>query len=397
MIRAAIICRDEALSASLNEALAQFTEVAVLRSVNVYPSGLQLVRLVRAHVPDVLFLAVDDMAYVQEVAQTLEANAPGISLVAIHPTLEPQLLLEVMKLGIREFLSAPFEITALQDTLGRVKEAHSRKPAVLDSTDLLFSFLPAKAGAGTSTVAVNVACALAQMDDTSTLLVDFDLNSGMVRFMLKLENAFSILDAAEHAAQMDENLWPQLVTSMGTLDVLHAGSINPNYRIEPIHLRHLIDFARRNYRVVCADLSGNMERYSIEVMHESKRIFLVSTPEIPSLYLAREKYKYLQQLDLGDRVSLVLNRANRRDLIGDQEVQELVGLPVQISLPNDYLGVHKALTAGRPVQPNTVLGRQFVALAQTMLSKVPSQNAQPKRRFVEFFSLSAQRPSGLAN
>ncbi len=51
-------------------------------------------------------------------------------------------------------------------------------------------------------------------------------------------------------------------------------------------------------------MSGNLERYSLEIMHESKRIFLVCTPEIPSLHLAREKYLYLKQLDLGDRVGV---------------------------------------------------------------------------------------------
>lgn len=393
MLRAAIVCRDQDLSVSLTEALSQFSQVAVLRSVNVYPSGQQLVRFLRAHAPDVIFLSVEDMAYVQEVITALETTAPGVSLVAIHRSLQPQVLLETMRVGIREFLAAPFQMTALQETLGRLKDKYKQKPAGVDSTDLLYSFLPAKAGSGTSTVAVNVAFALSRMEDMNSLLLDFDLNSGMVRFMLKLDNAYSLLDAAEHASEMDENLWPQLVTSMGQLDVLHAGTINPNYRIEPSQLRYLINFARRNYKVVCADLSGNMERYSVEVMHESKRIFLVCTPEIPSLYLACEKYKYLQQLELGDRVSLVMNRSNRRDLIGDHEVQQLVGLPVQISLPNDYLGVHKAVTAAKPVDPASVLGRQYTTLAQSMVARPSAPLPQQKKRFVEFFSLGAQRSS----
>src|SRR6202022_74103 len=107
---------------------------------------------------------------------------------------------------------------------------------------------------------------------------------------------------------MDEALWPQMVTTIDKLDVLHAGKLNPDFRIEATQITHLMNFMRRNYRVLCFDLSGNLEKYSLEIMHESKKIFLVCTPEIPSLHLAREKYLYLKGLGLTERVCTPLNR-----------------------------------------------------------------------------------------
>ena len=113
----------------------------------------------------------------------------------------------------------------------------------------------------------------------------------MMRFMLKLQNEYSVIDAVENALRVDEHLWPQLVTSLDTLDVLHAGRVNPNLRVEGAQIRALIDFARRNYQALCFDLSGNLERYSLEIMQDCKRILLVCTQEIPSLHLAREKMR----------------------------------------------------------------------------------------------------------
>ena len=78
---------------------------------------------------------------------------------------------------------------------------------------------------------------MARRPDTRVLLSDFDLNSGMMRFMLKLQNEYSVLDAVENSLRMDEDLWPQLVTSFGKLDVLHAGRVNPNLRIEGPQIR----------------------------------------------------------------------------------------------------------------------------------------------------------------
>jgi pilus assembly protein CpaE len=190
---------------------------------------------------------------------------------------------------------------------------------------------------------------------------------------------------------IDENFWPQLVTGIGSLDVLHAGTLNPNFRMEAAQVRNLLDFARRNYKVICADLSGNLEKYSIELMHESKKIFLVCTPEIPSLHLAREKFHYLRTLDLGDRVSVLLNRCQKRPLISPSQVEELLGLPVHMTFSNDYQGVNKAMSEGKPVDSGSELGRQCAALAGSMLERKVTDGPESKRRFVEYFSLVPTR------
>jgi Flp pilus assembly CpaE family ATPase len=123
-------------------------------------------------------------------------------------------------------------------------------------------------------------------------------------------------------------------------------------------------------------------------MHEAKRIFLVCTPEIPSLHLAREKYLYLKQLDLADRVCVLLNRCQKRPLITPAQIEQLVGTPVYMTFPNDYQGVQRALTAGRWVEPNTDLGRQFTSLAQAMFEVKQPAAVDSRKRFIEFFSVA---------
>jgi pilus assembly protein CpaE len=312
------------LAEEVEQVLGETRRVMVIRKLDQYPQAVDMVRLLRALAPRMVLLSLHSLSQAAEVIAAIEQTAPGIQVIAINRTCEPQLLLEAMRLGIREFLSPPFEATALADTLGRVEEALERRPPALEATEMLFSFLPAKPGVGTSTIAMNVAGALARQQDKKVLLSDFDLNSGMVRFMLKLQNPYCIVDAAENATKMDENQWPQLVTEVGKLDVLHAGKLNPAFRMESIQVRRLIEFARRNYKVICADLSGNLEKYSLEIMQESKRIFLVCTPEVPALHLAREKYRFLKDVDLGDRVSLIVNRCERSCVVSPEQIEELL-------------------------------------------------------------------------
>ncbi|HTP85705.1 MAG TPA: hypothetical protein VMJ34_02105 [Bryobacteraceae bacterium] len=394
MLRGIIVCPDTDITERLEAALADLGLVSVTRVLDHYPNSLELMRFVRAHAPHVIFLNTDSMSRATELVKELDQRVPGIQTIAVSRVCDPQLLLECMKLGIREFVSLPIDVRSLGEALYRIRSVVEAKPPAIETTEQVFCFLPSKAGVGTSTIALSTAMALASAQEGNVLLSDFDMNSGMVRFMLKLDNGFSVTDACEHALNMDENLWPQLVTRVDKLDVLHAGKLNPDLRIEGTQIRHLIEFMRRNYRVLCFDLSGNLERYSLEIMHESKRIMLVCTPEIPSLHLAREKYMYLKQLDLGDRVCVLVNRCQKRPMITPQQIEQLLGLPVHMTLPNDYHGVQRALTVGRWVDPTSDLGKHFTMLAQSLVeSPRPQSLPDQKKRFIEYFSLASSRPT----
>ena len=189
---------------------------------------------------------------------------------------------------------------------------------------------------------------------------------------------------------MDDNLWRQLTSTCDGLDVLPAGKINPGFRIEPAQVRSLLDFARRHYQAICLDLSGNLEKYSIEIMRESRQIFLVVTAELPSLHLAREKLGFLRSLDLGDLVQVVLNRVGKRDVVSTEEVEKLLGQPVGCAFSNDYRGIHEALAAGKPVKGDSDLGKRFHQAAQSVLSG-GDRGEVKKRKFVEYFSLVPAR------
>jgi len=377
MLRGAIICPDQELSVRLADALSETHAVAIVRTIELYPNEVDLARFLRAAAPELVFMGLQSAPKALALAARIEAQSPGTQIVAVDSKCEPDSLLETMRAGIREFIAPPFEPAALQQALRRVQETLERRPAVIESTDAVFAFLPSKAGVGCSTIALNTGILLSELPNHKTLLADFDLNCGMIAFMLQMESPYSITSAVENAHQMDENLWEKLVTNLGRLDVLPAGKLAPGYRIDATQIRYLLDFARRNYKAICLDLSGILEKYSIEILHEAKRIFLVCTPEVPSLHLAREKLRFLRTLDLESRVSILLNRAQRRSLIPIAEIEKVLHLPVYMSFPNDYLGVHKALTAGKHVHSASELGKGFRALAEAVAGvKAPLEPAK---------------------
>lgn len=391
MLRSIILSPDRELASYLHRVLADTGEVTIARILDHYPDAVELSRVLRSHAPQLVFVTLDSPAHVTRVAAHIEQVMPGVQTVAVSRSVDPQVLMEVMRAGIREFLNSPVDRNLLDDALIRLKENLSRKPIAHQSSELLYSFLPAKPGCGATTLAINSSLALTRHDNTSGLLMDFDLNSGMIRFMLKLNSSYSILDAAQYASTMDEQLWPQIVTRCEKLDVVHAGSLNPDIRVEHMQIQHLLDYARRNYKVVCADLSGNLEKYSMEIMHESRWIFLVCTPEVASLHLAREKLQYLQRMDMGDRVRVLLNRFSKKTSILPSEVEQVVGAPVMMTFPNDYTRVAQAITNGTSVDSGSEIGRACDELASRMVERKSSAQPETRRKFVEYFNISPAR------
>lgn len=368
MLRSIVISPDRELSERLQSALENSSLVRIIRKLDYYPEGVDLVRCLRSDIPQVIFLSVESRQPAIDLFQTIARHAPGTQFIAINRSCEPSTLLETMRAGIREFLSVPFENNAVQQALVRTKNAWEENSPASPTTGSIFAFLPSKPGVGTSTIALNASTALSRAPSTKVLLADFDFSCGMIGFMLKVQSDYSTLTAVENAMNMDENLWPKIVSSVGNMHVLPAGKLNPNARIEAAQITHLLEFARRTYKAICIDLSGTLDEFAIEILHEAKRVFLVCTAELPSLHLALRKIEILRSLDLEGRTTVLLNRAEKKPDPSIARVEKALGLPVEMTFSNDYNGVQKALTSGKHVDLSSSLGKSCQNLAETLMS-----------------------------
>ncbi len=162
MLRGIIICPDADVTDRLESALADLGLVSITRVLDHYPNSLELMRFVRAHAPHVIFLSTDSMSRATELVKEMDQRVPGIQTVAMSRVCDPQLLLECMKVGIREFTSLPIDVRSLGEALNRIRGVVESKPPSIETTEQVFCFLPSKAGVGTSTIALNTAMALSR-------------------------------------------------------------------------------------------------------------------------------------------------------------------------------------------------------------------------------------------
>lgn len=394
MLRGILISPDQGLRRGVEARIADSGHILLVRTFDRYLTIDELQRLQRAHSTQLILLDIGSDEATVTLASQFTKMFPGTPIVALAHVGDPSVLMRLMHAGVREFLTPPFSKELYLDSIARLISAVRDAPTVSHSTDLLFAFLPAKAGSGCSTVAMNAAMAMSRVPDHRVLLADFDCRSGIARFLLKLTTAFSVLDALERSASLDDSIWGEIVCRSGSLDVLASGPLQRGSGPDGASINRLLEFARARYNSVCVDLPDTIDESSIEIMHEARRILMVVHPDLASVYLAREKLRFLRSVELEDRVSIVLNRWRRDACLSMADIESVVGLPVQHTISDDYDSLYRALLDGVAVDSSTEIGKEFAKLGRALSETRSDRNeVTPKKRMVEYFSLLPARYS----
>jgi pilus assembly protein CpaE len=315
----------------------------------------------------------------------------GLAIIAVGGKLDQDALLELMRAGVRELVDV-----ARPDDIVAAAHRALRKASGPEGgrAGNIHAFVPAKPGSGATVLATNVAAALAENTESATLLLDFDIRLGMTSFLLKIEGSRTIVDALEHAENLDDALWSALVCSREHLDVLGSGPVHAPLGVPSVRYSALLNFAQRQYTNICVDLPGNMEQSESATLQKAQHIFMVCTPDVSGLHMARRKAAWFDELQVRERVSVVLNRVERRMPLSLKDIEKVIQFPVRFVVPSDPDTVGAAVSRGIAIRGNSALAKQIGTLA-TWISSDGAHEPRPNRirQFVEYFSISPARES----
>ena len=246
---------------------------------------------------------------------------------------------------------------------------------------VLVCFLPVQGGNGASTVSLHVAEAISHHLNERVLLADFDFHSGTLAFRLGLKPVHTLGDVFEWGQNKDQ-LWEKVVCRWKKLDVLVAPPSNSS--IHPHGLDKLPDIFRSaldRYPYVIVDHPDAIYSSSQQILTLSDLVYLVCTPEITSLHLARRKVQQIRAMGVpGERLRLIVNRAGSWGSLGVQDVGKIVGVPVSWALNNDYAALRDAVWNGGLVQDGSELAKQLRELGWSVMgvdAPVAAESAAP--------------------
>ena len=335
---------------------------------------------VRDQSPEILMVEIN--AIRSDLANALKAirrSAPQTKVVALHTSDDPQTILAAMRAGASEFISPPFWDNfspALERVIAAQSEDQrpSRKGKVV-------GFLSAKGGCGATTLACHIAVDLKRQTNSSVLLADLDLMSGMVGFVMKSANTYSVLDAISNLSRLDDSLWKALIYEWKPGIHVLASPEEFSHENAPRRddFRSFLQFARTQHDWIVLDLGRSFNEVTSTLYAELDELLVISVLEVSALHGLKTIAQKLR--DRGEDLSklqLVLNRTPKMMDISRDELQGILGRPLYSMVPNDYPSLYQAYSSGTLLPPTNRLAQQFSVLT-AKLANVESQKKAQKR------------------
>lgn len=327
-----------------------------------------VVRRVRAANPDVTLVDIpgDNPSTALRAIELLHEEMPDAAIFAIGNLNQPQVIVNAMRVGAREFIERPTTTTDLLEAFVRLSAAQ-RRGRQEGLRGKVFSVINAKGGNGATTVAVNLALAL-QNSYGQTALVDL-APLGHAALHMNLKPVFNLSDATRNLHRMDASLLESYMTRHnGGLQLLAGSNIPASVDSSTADFVRLFDMLVSHYRYIVVDASSRFDAASRLIASLSETVLLVACTDVASLWSAARVNQYLGEGGGRERVRLVLNRFRKVPGFSEAEAEAAVGAKLLWRVPNQYFAVSSAIDRGTPVmdQRNSDIARCFSLLAQEL-------------------------------
>jgi pilus assembly protein CpaE len=344
---------------------------------------LSLIQRLESLRPEVVLLDITRLPLpLEDAVRGIRAALPECMLVALDTTAQPETIMSAMRAGANEFLYPPLD-NNLRKAIERRSAVRPRPPENSRPPGKIIGFLSAKGGCGASTIACHLAAELGRVSaqrSERSLLADLDLQSGIVGFLMKVKSPYSILDAVQNLQRLDLSYWNALVSAdWPGLEIIAAPSgYLPRDPVAGESLAKVLAFVRAQYAWTVVDLGGTLNFAIVTVLDEVDEIFLVTTLEVPALHQAKLAVQTLINAGFANRLRVILNRTPQRPDVTSEELERILGLPIDTMLPNDYYALYDAFCKGKLLPPGSHLSRQLSSFAMR-LAGAPVEKG--KRRF----------------
>lgn len=304
----------------------------------------------------------------------LASESPKTALISIAHNASPDLLLQSLRAGAREFLQLPISGSDLKTVLDRVAEFSASQAEVPRKKGRMIAVFSSKGGCGTSFVATN----LAASTNARTALVDLNLQAGDLPLFLGLDPKYSFADLAENRSRLDDSLITSFVTPYSSnLSLLAAPKeADSADEIEPEHVFEVLQRLRESYDYVVLDPQHTFDSITLAALDQADEIMLVLTLDIPAIRSTQRALEIFDRLGYSrNKVRIVVNRWSKQIDLDLRQVEKFLGEPVIGFIPSDYQTAVTSINLGQPLVLSDPTSR--IALEIKRITSVFTSGAVP--------------------
>lgn len=307
------------------------------------------------HNPDVLIvdLSLDSPTDLDRLRSIVQQAGSETCVIATAKTSTIDGVRRLMRLGILDFLPQPINredlLSALQHAARRVRQSRPSEGGKV------ITFLHAGGGAGATTLAVNSAATIKDVEEKAKVCVlDLDVQFGQVAINLDLKGSHGVLDLLENPERLDTMFLESIMTHHKSgIDVLVAPDVLVALdAIDPELVVRVIGVATELYDYVVIDMPLALTPWSQSVLGRSDVAVMVGQLTVPGIRQLRRLAGILASDGVGDVSTLVvLNRflGGWKTSIRPKEAEKVLGRRIDYLVANDFKVASACIDEGVPL------------------------------------------------
>jgi pilus assembly protein CpaE len=323
-------------------------------------------------------------------SEAISAQAPNAQVVMMSVQGEADYLRRSMLAGAREFLIKPFSGDELVNSIHRVHQLTATRRVVTPPPEAptivappppptggkIIAVFGSKGGAGSSTLAVNLAIALREETKERVALVDANFEFGDIGVFLNLPSNRTIADMTSEQTEIDEDLLDGTMASHTSGIKVLLAPARPELAelVKAEHMRRIMELLPKSFDYIVVDLWKSFHEATILFLDLADQIIVVSTSDIPAIKNAKLFFELTEVLGYpSDKTFFVLNREDGRSGISVKDIQASIKYPVGITLPKDERTSTLALNRGVPFvlsQRKVPLAQAYYTMARTLVQRL---------------------------
>lgn len=331
------------------------------------------------HSPKQLIVDISGSAMpLSDIARLSDACEPSVAVVVVGDRNDVDLYRSLIDAGVQDYLFKPLSVGLLQRALA------ARDPAAAVRAGRAISFVGARGGVGTTTIAVSLARHLADVTHRHIAYVDLNFHGGAANSMLGLTTNNGLTELLQNAQLVDAPLINRmLVQKSNHLRVLSSElPYGDEFACRPGAVSELINTLKRHFHYVMLDLSGLAGSSIVEeALDASASVYITSDR---SVHAARETARWLrfaEDRDSDQTIALLLNNPheNVAGRVDPADFQRALGRASMVELPYEPKTLAAAENLGEPIAAGkpTPFASAIVDLANTLTGR--SESAPSKQ------------------
>lgn len=368
---------------------AEVLQVALPGDVQVVESTPAAARAVTTSAELLVVVGPDvEVSTALEFSERMRLEHPAVGVVLLRRRVDVPLLAHALRAGVREVVS-PDDLAAVTEACRRslalstrLDAGHTGDAGRTAPVTVVFS---AKGGCGKTTVATNVAVALARSDRERVCLLDLDLAFGDVAITLQLMPSRTVVDAVAMVGHIDEQGVSSIVTPYAPgLDTICA-PVEPGdaERVPAAVVTELITVLRTMYDHVIIDTPPAFTEHVLAAFDLADRYVLLATLDIPALKNLRLTLDMLDLLGYPrESCHVVLNRSDAQVGLTVADVENSLRTPISALVPSSR-AVPASVNRGVPIvtdDPGHPVSASLRAFADRLRPADVAPVATPQRR-----------------